>query len=166
MFFTARSASFAEQDVALRGNQTVKEEILAEAEALDPSQGRDKATKRLRELQERWEAAGKVPRDVMRSLEDRMGKVEEKFRQVSDQRFAQASESPFVVRLREKVAELEGKLAKAQAAGRPTEELEASLATQRQWLSQAGAAAAPAEAERRPEPRRSRSTTAWVRSDA
>ena len=143
VFFQARSASFAEQDVELRGNQAVKEEILAEAEALDPAQGRDKASKRLRELQERWEAAGKVPRDVLRSLEDRMGKVEEKFRAVSDQRFVQASESPFVVRLREKVAELETKLDKARAAGRPTEELEASLATQRQWLSQAGGASAP-----------------------
>jgi hypothetical protein len=167
VFFQARSAQYAEQDVELRGNQTVKEEILAEAEALDPSQGRDKATKRLRELQERWESAGKVPRDVMRSLEDRMGKVEEKFRQVSDQRFTQATESPFVVRLREKVAELEAKLAKAQAAGRATEELEASLATQRQWLSQAGASAASVAQEQRPSAaKRSRSTTAWVRSDA
>lgn len=164
-FFQARSAQFAEQDVELRGNQTAKEEILAEAEALDPAQGRDKATKRLRELQERWEAAGKVPRDVMRTLEDRMGKVEERLRQVSAPR-AQASESPFVVRLREKVVELEGKLAKAQAAGRATEELEASLATQRQWLSQAGAPAGAVEQEARPEPRRARSTTAWVRSDA
>ena len=165
VFFQARSASYAEQDVELRGNQAVKEEILAEAEALDPAQGRDKATRRLRELQERWEAAGKVPRDVMRSLEDRMGKVEEKFRAVSDQRFAQASESPFVVRLREKVGELESKLEKARAAGRPTEELEASLATQRQWLSQAGGASAPAAAER-PAAKKPRSTTAWVRSDA
>jgi len=164
-FFQARSAQFAEQDVELRGNQTAKEEILAEAEALDPAQGRDKATKRLRELQERWEAAGKVPRDVMRTLEDRMGKVEERLRQVSAPR-AQASESPFVVRLREKVVELEGKLVKAQAAGRATEELEASLATQRQWLSQAGAPAGAVEQEARPEPRRARSTTAWVRSDA
>ena len=166
VFFQARSASFAEQDVELRGNQAVKEEILAEAEALDPAQGRDKASKRLRELQERWEAAGKVPRDVMRSLEDRMGKVEEKFRAVSDQRFVQASESPFVVRLREKVAELETKLDKARAAGRPTEELEASLATQRQWLSQAGGASAPAAAGGdRPAAKKQKSTTAWVRSD-
>ena len=166
VFFQARSASFAEQDVELRGNQTVKEEILVEAEALDPAQGRDKATKRLRELQERWEAAGKVPRDVMRSLEDRMGKVEERFRAVSDSRFVQASESPFVVRLREKVAELEGKLDKARAAGRPTEELEASLATQRQWLSQAGGVSAAPAAERPAAAKKQRSTTAWVRSDS
>ncbi len=165
VFFQARSASFAEQDVALRGNQAVKEEILVEAEALDPAQGRDKASKRLRELQERWEVAGKVPRDVMRSLEDRMGKVEEKFRAVSDQRFVQASESPFVVRLREKVAELETKLDKARAAGRPTEELEASLSTQRQWLSQAGGVSGPAAGSDRPAAKKQKSTTAWVRSD-
>ncbi len=163
-FFGARSAQFAEQDSELRGNQEVKEAILAEAEALDPAEGRDKGTRRLRELQERWEAAGKVPRDAVRALEDRMGKVEERFRQASDTRFRAATESPFVVRLREKVAELEGKLAKAQAAGRPTDELEASLATQRQWLAQAGAATSPAAEERRPEGKKR--TTAWVRSDA
>ncbi len=170
-FFAARSANFAEQDAALRGNQAVKEEILAEAEALDPSTGRDKAERRLRELQERWDAAGKVPRDVLRSLEDRMGKVEERFRAHSDRRFAQASESPFVVRLREKVAELESKLERARAAGRPTEELEAQLATQRQWLAQAGGAgsltAAPHRAgDRSGGARKPRSTSAWVRSDS
>lgn len=168
VFFQARSAQFAEQDVELRGNQESKEAILTEAETMVAglAQGvRGGATKRLRELQERWEAAGKVPREVMRSLEDRMGKVEEAFRQAGEQRFAQASESPFVVRLREKVTELEAKLTKAQAAGRPTEELEASLSTQRQWLAQAGAPSA-AGTEHRPEPKRARSTTAWVRSDA
>ena len=161
-FFAARSASYAEQDAALRGNQQVKEEILAEAEALDPAQGKEH-TRRLRQLQERWEAAGKVPRDVMRSLEDRMGKVEEKFRRPSDARPA-ASESPFVVRLREKVAELEVKIEKARAAGRPTEELDAQLSTQRQWLAQAGGATA-APSRESAAPRRQRSTSAWVRAD-
>ena len=163
-FFAARSASFAEQDVALRGNQTVKEQILAEAEALDPAQGREQ-TRRLRQLQEQWEAAGKVPRDVLRSLEDRMSKVEERFRRHNDSRFTQASESPFVVRLREKVAELESKLDRARASGRPTEELEASLATQRQWLAQAGGAAAPPSSERPAPVKKQRGTTAWVRAD-
>ncbi len=172
VFFTARSAQFAEQDVELLGNQKVKEEILAEAEQLAESgaagPNRDRAGRRLRELQERWEVAGKVPRDVMRSLEDRMAKVEERFRQASEQRFSRSSESPFVVRLREKVAELEVKLAKAQAAGRPTEELEASLATQRQWLSQAGGVADAAEGRpaRQEPPRKARTTTAWVRADS
>ena len=168
-FFGARNAHFAVQDEELRGNQKVKEDILAEAETIDPSQGLDKAKARLRTLQERWEAAGKVPRDVMRSLEDRMAAVEEKVRGAGEARFARSDESPFTAKLREKVAELETKLEKARAAGRPTEELEAALTTQRQWLSQAGGgsgrsggsapSAAPARAPKK------KSTSGWVRAD-
>ncbi|MCY7365652.1 MAG: DUF349 domain-containing protein [Frankiaceae bacterium] len=168
-FFSARNAHFAVQDEELRGNQTVKQEILAEAETIDPAQGLDKAKARLRVLQDRWEAAGKVPRDVMRSLEDGMGAVEEKVRGAGEQRFKASDESPFTAKLREKVVELEAKLEKARAAGRPTAELEAALTTQRQWLSQAGGSssapsapaaeepAAPAAAKKKP-------TTAWVRA--
>lgn len=162
VFFQARSAQFEAQDSEFADNQKVKEDLLTEAEALDPSAGGSK--KRLRELQEKWEAAGKVPRSVMRQLEDRFGKVEESFRATSQQSFSAESESPFVVRLREKVLELEGKLAKAKDAGRPTDELQASLETQRQWLSQAGATSTrPAKVERPSQPKRS--TTAWVRSE-
>jgi hypothetical protein len=167
-FFTARNAHFAVQDEELRGNQKVKEEILAEAETIDPAQGLDKAKARLRTLQERWEAAGKVPRDVMRSLEDRMGAVEEKVRTAGEQRFRKSEESPFAAKLREKVVELEGKLEKARSAGRPTEELEAALTTQKQWLTQAGGTvetpepAEPAPSESAP---KKKPTTAWVRAD-
>jgi hypothetical protein len=170
-FFTARNAHFAVQDEELRGNQKVKEEILAEAETIDPAQGLDKAKARLRTLQDRWEAAGKVPRDVMRSLEDRMGAVEEKVRNAGEQRFRKSDESPFAAKLREKVVELEAKLEKARAAGRPTDELEAALVTQKQWLSQAGGGsvetpAAPA-ADTAPSttPAKKKPTTAWVRAD-
>ncbi len=169
-FFSARNAHFSVQDEELRGNQKVKEEILAEAETIDPAQGLDKAKARLRVLQDRWEAAGKVPRDVMRSLEDRMGAVEEKVRGAGEQRFKASDESPFTAKLREKVVELEAKLEKARAGGRPTAELEAALTTQRQWLSQAGGSvstpsgpaaeepAAPAAPKKKP-------TTAWVRAE-
>lgn len=162
-FYQARSATFDEQDAELKGNQKAKEEILAEAEALDPAQGKD-ATRRLRALQERWEAAGKVPREAMRTLEDRFGAIEATFRTEAPVRVT-TSESPFVVRLREKVAELEGKLDRARAAGRPTDELESSLATQRQWLSQAGASTEPAAAAPSAPARRKPSTTAWQRAD-
>jgi DNA repair exonuclease SbcCD ATPase subunit len=167
-FFTARNAHFSVQDEELRGNQKVKEEILAEAETIDPSQGLDKAKARLRTLQDRWEAAGKVPRDVMRSLEDRMGAVETKIRTAGEARFARSDESPFTAKLREKVVELEVKLDKARAAGRPTEELEAALTTQRQWLAQAGGSGAPAASTpgtSASAPAKKRSTSGWVRAE-
>ena len=162
VFFQARNASFAEKDEEFLANQKVKEEILAEAEALEVPGGKA----RLRHLQEKWEAAGKVPRDVMKSIEDRFAKVEEKFRATADTTHVKVTESPFVVRLREKVADLEGKLVKAREAGRPTGDLEAQLETQRQWLAQAGVTAEPASA---PEPEAAaapkKSTTAWVRAE-
>ena len=171
VFFTARSAHFSEQDEQLRGNQKVKEEILAEAEQIDPSKGLDKAKAQLRQLQDRWEAAGKVPRDVMRSLEDRMGAVEQRVRDAGEKKWQRNEESPFTAKLREKVAELQVKLDKARAAGRPTAELEAALATQKQWLAQAGGSVdeAPAPADDQPDaaaPARKKPTTAWVRADS
>lgn len=168
-FFSARNAHFSVQDEELRGNQKVKEEILAEAETIDPSQGLDKAKARLRTLQDRWEAAGKVPRDVMRSLEDRMGAVEEKIRNAGEQRYKASDESPFAAKLREKVVELEQKLDKARAAGRPTDELEAALATQKQWLAQAGGSSSAPSGAADPAPSsasKKKPTTAWVRADS
>lgn len=164
VFFQARSASFAEKDQEFSGNQKAKEAILAEAEALEVPAGKA----RLRQLQEKWEEAGKVPREVMKSLEDRFGKVEEKFRTTQDtSHVAKVTDSPFVVRLKEKVADLEGKLVKAREAGRPTGDLEAQLETQRQWLSQAGVTVAdPAPAEPTAAAPAKKPTTAWVRSDS
>ena len=168
-FFQARNAHFSVQDEELRGNQKVKEEILTEAETLDPAQGLDKAKARLRTLQERWETAGKVPRDVMRSLEDRMGAVEEKIRSAGETVRQRPAESPFTTRLREKVAELEVKLDKARAAGRPTDELESALTTQRQWLTQAGGSATAQEpaAPTKPAlaPKKAKSSGGWVRAE-
>jgi hypothetical protein len=161
-FFQARSAAFAEKDEEFRGNQKVKEEILAEAEALEVPGGKA----RLRQLQEKWDAAGKVPREVMKSLEDRFAKVEEKFRGNADTSHVRSTESTFVVRLREKVADLEKKLAAAQAAGRPTDDLAAQLETQRQWLAQAGVPVEEPVAEPTPEPAAKKPTTAWVRADS
>jgi len=165
LFFQARSASFAEKDQEFAGNQKVKEQILAEAEALEGPGGKS----RLRQLQEKWDEAGKVPRELMKPFEDRFAKVEEKFRATADVSHVKTTDSPFVVRLKEKVADLEGKLVKAREAGRPTGDLEAQLETQRQWLSQAGVTAPPSapvaatEATLAPV---KKSTTAWVRADS
>jgi hypothetical protein len=164
VFFQARSAQFSAQDEEFRGNQKLKEEILAEAETLEAPGGKA----RLRQLQEKWEAAGKVPRDVMKSLEDRFAKVEDRFRSAADTSHVKTTESTFVIRLREKVADLEKKLGVAQAAGRPTGDIEAQLETQRQWLTQAGVTVdppAPAAAPAAPAPAAKKATTAWVRSD-
>lgn len=140
-FFARRSEVFAERDKEYVGNQQIKENLLAEAEALDPTADLDDAQRRLREIQERWEAAGKVPREVMGTLERRMEAVEKRFRELSERKWRQADvqTSPLVIRLRESVTKLERKLEKARATGRDQDaaEAEAALKTQREWLEQA-----------------------------
>jgi len=139
-FFTRRNAVNAERDQQFKQNQQLKEQILAEAEALDPAS--PGAQRKLREIQSRYDKAGKVPREAMGSLERRMTAVEQKFRGQAETRFRKGpdpSSSPLVIRLRESVDKLERRLERARADGRDNDaaEAEAALATQREWLAQA-----------------------------
>ena len=75
-FFAARTAYFAAQDEEFAENAKVKESLLQEAERLLPVRNIGEAKRQLRALQDRWNAVGKVPRDSMRPLEQRMRAVE------------------------------------------------------------------------------------------
>jgi hypothetical protein len=139
-FFNRLGEQNAERDVEFRSNQERKEALAAEAEAIDVTD-LDAAQSQLRSIQERWEAAGKVPRDAVAKLDDRLAAVARKVRDAADARWREASvaSSPLVIRLRESVGKLESKIVRARAAGREDEaaEAEATLATQREWLAQA-----------------------------
>ncbi|HYH35681.1 MAG TPA: DUF349 domain-containing protein, partial [Nocardioides sp.] len=74
-FFGARDAAQAEQDKEFAANAEVKEGLLAEAEALLPVTDLAAAKKAVRDIAERWEAAGKVPRDRVKELEGRMRRI-------------------------------------------------------------------------------------------
>ena len=71
-FFGARDAANAELDEEFAANAEVKEAILVEAEKLVPVTDLEAAKKTFRDLADRWDAAGKVPRDRMKDLEGRM----------------------------------------------------------------------------------------------
>ncbi|ORT91012.1 DNA repair ATPase, partial [Frankia casuarinae] len=99
-FFTRRNEANAERDAELRENQVKKEKLLAEATALDPADT-DRSLRRLREIQDRWDEIGRVPREVAGSLERQMAAIGDKLREASDARWAQRSlaSSPFVTKL-------------------------------------------------------------------
>jgi len=140
-FFTARSASLSVRDAELRGNAEAKEALLAEAERIDPANDLDAARKRLRSIHDRWEKIGKVPRESMGGLEDRLAAVEQRLRDAgsTSARHIVETESPLVIRLRESVTKLEARLQRAQAAGdrKLEDETAQALTTQREWLAQA-----------------------------
>lgn len=77
VFFAARDAANAERDVELKANLALKEELVAEAEALLPITDVAKAKKALRSISERWEAIGHVPRADRDRVESRFRKVED-----------------------------------------------------------------------------------------
>lgn len=139
-FFAARSDSLSVRDAELRGNAEAKEALLAEAERIDPKADLDAARKRLRSIHDRWEKIGKVPRESMGVLEDRLAAIEQRVRESGGgTRHIVETESPLVVRLRESVTKLEARLQRAQAAGdrKLEEETAQALTTQREWLAQA-----------------------------
>jgi hypothetical protein len=118
LFFERRSGVFAERDAEQVQNLKEKEAIIAEAAALDLSNPRQ-AQVALRELQEKLEALGHVPREAMQRTEARMRASEQRVRDALDAEWKRgATESnPFLAQLRERLAEAEAKLARAQASG-------------------------------------------------
>ena len=55
-FFAARTASRAERDAGLKAAFEAREELVVEAEALDPKSDLAGGRKRLRDIQRRWDA--------------------------------------------------------------------------------------------------------------
>ncbi len=140
VFFTARTQSDKARDSEQTANQQAKEELLAEAEKLDPSTDLRSAQAALRKIQERYDAVGHVPRGAMRSLEDRMQAVEQRVRGAADVgRVRTAPENPMVTSMRAAVTKAEDQLAKAEAAGNEKRiaQARADLATRREWLAEA-----------------------------
>jgi len=142
VFFERRAAMYAEKDAHLRTNLQAREALLAEAEALDPAADLVGAQRRLRDIVERWEKCGPMPRGSGEELDRRLEAVQDRVRQAGESRWQTrrtVSDSPLVIRLRESVSKLEARAARARGRGDTSaaEEAEASLETQRGWLTQA-----------------------------
>jgi hypothetical protein len=144
-FFGARSAAFSQRDTEERANLEVKEALLTEAEALLPISDWKAAREAMRSIHERWEAAGRVPRDSVRPLEGRLRRVDDAIREAEQSEWqrtnpeAKARAEDTVNQLRSSIEDLEAQAAKARAAGneRKAAEAEEAAAARRSWLEQA-----------------------------
>ena len=148
-FFGARDAANAEQDKEFATNAEKKRELLVEAEALLPVTDLDAAKRSFRAISERWDAAGKVPREQIKSLEARIRNVEQAIRSVEDDQWKRsdpeksARADDLLGQLERAITDLEKGVDEARAAGdeRKLKELEESLASRRQFLEMARKAA-------------------------
>lgn len=143
-FFEARDAENAVIDAEYGENLKVKEELLLEAEALVPVKDLNKAKAALRNIQERWEEAGKVPRGDIQRVEGRLRAVETAIRDADQAQWkrsnpeTRARAEGAAAQLQSAIEGLEADLAAAQAKGdkRKISELEAAVAARRSWLEQ------------------------------
>ncbi len=149
-FFSARDAANAELDQEFAANAEVKDALLVEAEALLPVKDVEAAKRTFRDIADRWDAAGKVPRDRMKDLEARIRKVEQAIRSIEDDRWKRsdpeksARADDMVGKLEAAIAGVERDLEKARAAGdeRKVKDLEANLASRQAFLDMARKASA------------------------
>jgi Domain of Unknown Function (DUF349) len=149
-FFGARDAAAAEQDVEFAANAEAKEALLVEAEKLVPVTDLDAAKRAFRDIADRWDAAGKVPRDRMKDLEARIRKIETEIRGVEDEQWRRsdpeksARADDMVSKLEAGMAETQADLDRARERGdeRRVRELEDSLASKQAFLDMARKASA------------------------
>ena len=144
-FFSARAEVYSAKDNELREHATLKETLLAEAQALLPVSDMRGARAALRSIQERWESAGPVPRDLRDRLESGLRKVEEAVRRAEDAQWrrtnpeALARAQGTVAQLRSAISGLEQQLEKAQTRGdqKAVRDAEEALEARRSWLTEA-----------------------------
>ncbi|WIM69038.1 DUF349 domain-containing protein [Corynebacterium breve] len=142
-FFNARNAVNDERDREFEDNAKAKDALLAEYdEQIDPSKGLQQAKNKLRELQEKWEEIGFVPRGKVREYEDKIAAVEKRIADEEESRWrrtdpeAQARVDQF----QNKADDLTAQAEKAAAAGK--EKKAAELREQaKQWQEFADVAA-------------------------
>ena len=142
-FFDARNAVNDERDREFAENAKAKDALLAEYDSLiDPSQSMDKAKAKLRELQEKWEEIGFVPRNQVREYESKIEQLEKRVTQAeeSEWRRTDPEAQARVAQFQAKVEDFKAQSAAAEAKGK--EKKAAELRAQaEQWQEFADAAA-------------------------
>lgn len=141
-FFNARNAVNDQRDREFAANAEAKDALIDEYTPLiDPAQGLESAREKLRELQEKWEAIGYVPRNRVREYEEKIANLEKRVTEAADAQWrrtdpaAQARAAQFI----SKVEEFTAQAAEAEVKGN-TKKAEQLRAQAQQWQEWADAA--------------------------
>ncbi|MCU1583630.1 MAG: hypothetical protein JWM49_186 [Microbacteriaceae bacterium] len=144
--YAAKSEVDAKDNEEFGANLEQKLALLAEAEPLVAETDRVKAKDALLSIQRRWDAIGKVPRDRVKPIEDRLRKVEAAVRKLDEDHW-QKSNPERIARaeglagqLQDAIAKLEAELADARATGdaKKIKDAEEALDARKAWLKAIG----------------------------
>lgn len=141
--YAAKAEKSAADDIAFAENLKVKLELLTEAEKIDPSKNLEAAKTAMKSIQSRWEKAGKVPRDSIKSTEERLKAVESKIRAVEQELWRKSDPATIdrtnsvKTQLEDAIAKLESELASAEKAGdaKKISDTREAIETKKAWLA-------------------------------
>lgn len=123
VLYSAKSQLDAIENEEFEANLVLKLELLTQAEPLLTATDRVQAKDKLIAIQRRWDTIGKVPRDKVKSIEDRLRKVENAVRKLDEDHWAknnperQERSEGFAGQLHDAIAKLERELDDARASG-------------------------------------------------
>lgn len=145
VLFAAKAEQSAVDNEEYSANLEAKRALLEEAAPILKITDRAAAREALLPIQTRWDEIGRVPREALREVEDRMRAIETHVRELDEQHWKssnperKARSEGLAGQLEDAIEKLEGEVA---AATDPKQkaELEAELATKRSWLEVVAAA--------------------------
>ena len=144
--YAAKSEVDAKDSVEFGANLEAKEALLAEAEPILKETDRTKAKEALAVIQRKWDKIGKVPRDKVKPIEERLRRIETAVRKLDEEFWQknnperQERESGFLGQLNDAIAKLERELADATASGdkKKIKDAQEALDARKAWLTAFG----------------------------
>lgn len=144
VFFNARNAQNEALDAEYQENLKVKEELLEQARALLPIEDIEATRKKLRDIQEKWEDAGRVPRADVSRMEGGLRDVERALSDAENEEWkrtnpeTKARTSGVMAQLEDALEELRKELDAAREKGdqKRIAEAEEALNTKQAWYDQ------------------------------
>lgn len=144
VLYHAKAAEAAQTNEEYAENLTAKEALLAEhSDALLAETDRVLARKRLTALQLQWDEIGRVPREAVRGIENRLRTIEDHVKTLEDEHWrktnpeTKARSEGLRGQLEQSIAELTQQIEQAKDA-KVRAEAEQKLATQQSWLAALG----------------------------
>ncbi|MFC5280413.1 DUF349 domain-containing protein [Arcanobacterium canis] len=143
VFFDARNAHNNQLDEEFSENLAKKLKLLKEAEKLVPVSDVEAAKTAIREIGEQWDKIGRVPRGDVGRTEGRLRDIEQAIRDADSEQWRKSDPAVaertngMAAQLEALIAELEGQIAEAKAAGddKKVKEYTSALEARKQWLA-------------------------------
>ena len=146
VLFEQRHAESTAENEEYSVNLEAKQALLTEAEPLLQQRDRVAARKTLTDIQRRWDEVGRVPRNDVRRIEDRLRAVEDHVRGLEDAHWREsnperkARTTGLASQLEDAIGKLEAELESARASGdaRKIKDAQEALDARKIWLDALG----------------------------